>query len=188
MGISAAIRRGYIDQSSVYARFKELTPYESPRQEQSDVWKVRGGGVHGQRDTRRAAPRGGACAACHPAEQLSLKPALPPVLTPPSTSHPSAPTQECKFTADRAKSYRQLYPPVQVLHGHVLSEAHAEAASWWSSGAGQQLLALASGEQPLARVGDTLVRTGHLAMVAAAGAAGALFYSRRAKGGLKARY
>lgn len=42
MSVSARIRDGLIKPGSIYARFAELTPFETPIQEQRAVWLVRG--------------------------------------------------------------------------------------------------------------------------------------------------
>lgn len=39
MSVSTRIRRGYIKPGSIYARFGELTPFETPREEQQALWK-----------------------------------------------------------------------------------------------------------------------------------------------------
>ncbi len=39
--MSERIRRGLVKPGSIYARFAELTPFASPKEEQIAVWKVR---------------------------------------------------------------------------------------------------------------------------------------------------
>lgn len=40
MTVSERIRKGLIKPGSIYARFGELTPFDSPLEEQRALWKV----------------------------------------------------------------------------------------------------------------------------------------------------
>lgn len=180
MTVSERIRRGLIKPGSIYARFGELTPFQSPIDEQRSQWQARAG-----RAGRGGAGRGSgalplllllppACAA----ERLRRWP--PAGRRSPGRRRPGAldstASQDCGMTEAAAHKARQAWPPYQAIHGTVLLDGQQQQQAGPAL-PGQQLLAL--GAQPL---GETLALVAQLAAAAAAGAGAALYCSRRAKG------
>ena len=203
MSVSQRIRQGLIKPGSIYARFAELTPFQTPLEEQRTVWKARGAAGGWSRVAGAAGgcgEFGGSCPGSWLRPLTSLAPAR----------RPARPAQECGLVEEATKRVRQPWPPSQMVHGTVLAqepgialgpEPGAAAAAADAAAAGAATDAAPPQQEPpqqqqgawLAGLGagadvpspsEVLALSMRLALAAAGGALAALYFSgrRAAKG------
>lgn len=123
MSVAESIEAGVLKPGSIYARFAELTPFESPLEEQQAQWKVRGACLLPPLPLLAPLAAGAGAAGIVPlSNRLHTLWASGHPISSCLACTPWTYLQHCGYTQAAALKAQEAYPPRPAITGTVLAQ------------------------------------------------------------------